>query len=260
MATPTARREHSRPRSARKAKPEATVKVRTASETTATQGTVRYREASKADKRERIKAAARTLFTDGFDGTTLRQIALQAGVALGTLSLYAKDKRDLILLMFNDEIAGMIADAAATVRDDRPFIDNALHFFRVFYSGFGKNVNLARTYLQQNFFSHGLNTEARTKNQNAMVESIRTMVDIAKRRGEIRSEESSDVIAQSLFLMYVAAVRWWIALDKPVPRDGIAHLARLLALQFNGLQANNPLPAFPLLADRSGPCQFRRGG
>ena len=40
----------------------------------------------------------------GYDETTVRMIARRAGVAHGTVLLYARDKRDLVLLIFNHEI------------------------------------------------------------------------------------------------------------------------------------------------------------
>ena len=63
------------------------------------------RERNKLDKLQRIKHAARTLFIEkGFDETTTREIARRAGVALGTLFLYATDKRDLLFLICTDEL------------------------------------------------------------------------------------------------------------------------------------------------------------
>jgi AcrR family transcriptional regulator len=44
--------------------------------------TQRFREISNADKRERIKASARELFTEvGYEAATVREIASRAGVA-----------------------------------------------------------------------------------------------------------------------------------------------------------------------------------
>jgi len=57
------------------------------------------REQNKAEKRGRIIAAARALFAHkGFEATTTLEIAEAAGVAAGTLFLYAKTKDDLLIL------------------------------------------------------------------------------------------------------------------------------------------------------------------
>ena len=61
---------------------------------------ISVRERNRRDKLQRITAAARALFVEkGFDETTTREIARRADVALGTLFLYATDKRDLLFLI-----------------------------------------------------------------------------------------------------------------------------------------------------------------
>src|SRR4051812_7538168 len=63
------------------------------------------RAANKLDKLNRIKAAARELFVSrGYDEATVREIAAQAGVGLGTLFTYSRNKRDLLFLVGNDSL------------------------------------------------------------------------------------------------------------------------------------------------------------
>ncbi|MGA9083691.1 MAG: helix-turn-helix domain-containing protein, partial [Pseudolabrys sp.] len=63
------------------------------------------RARNKLDKLRRIKDAAQRLFiANGFDDTTMREIAVRAGVGLGTIFLYAKDKRDLLFLTINEPL------------------------------------------------------------------------------------------------------------------------------------------------------------
>src|SRR5215469_15996528 len=66
------------------------------------------RERNKAAKLAKISRVARRFFIRrGYDDTTLRAIAAQAGVGLGTLFSYASDKRDLLFLIINDDIEAM---------------------------------------------------------------------------------------------------------------------------------------------------------
>ncbi len=51
----------------------------------------------------RILAAAEKLFSSqGFDGTTVQQIADEADIAVGTLFLYVSDKSELLLRLFHN--------------------------------------------------------------------------------------------------------------------------------------------------------------
>src|SRR3546814_6920427 len=89
------------------------------------------REQNKSIKQDRIKDAARALFTEmDYEKATVRAIAARAGVALGTVSLYAQDKRDLILLACNDDVEVMIACGAAMFDPEASFEANLIDFVR----------------------------------------------------------------------------------------------------------------------------------
>ena len=108
------------------------------------------RELNKRDKLARIRNAARALFIEkGFEETTTREIALRAGVAIGTLFLYASDKRDLLLLLFDDELNRLSDRAVAKAKRGTPFIDQLLTIFRVFLDYFSENPRLSRYMMQQ---------------------------------------------------------------------------------------------------------------
>src|SRR5665213_4126404 len=76
------------------------------------------REQNKLEKRGRIIAAARALFTHkGFDATTSQEIADAAGVGSGTVFTYARTKEDLLILVFHDEMMDVVERAYAATRD-----------------------------------------------------------------------------------------------------------------------------------------------
>lgn len=61
------------------------------------QDTVESARGVDVDKRNAILEAARALFTtDGYEQTTIAQVARRAGVAVGTVYLYFKNKSDLL--------------------------------------------------------------------------------------------------------------------------------------------------------------------
>lgn len=87
-------------------------------ETTANTGTAaakqKRRGAVKAFKREAILQAARAIFArDGLDGATLRAIAAEAGVAVGTVYLHYPGKEAL----YADMLAGSLADLLKHLRE-----------------------------------------------------------------------------------------------------------------------------------------------
>jgi AcrR family transcriptional regulator len=195
------------------------------------------REKKQADKRERIKLAARSLFAEyGFDKTTLREIAARASVGLGTIMLYADDKRDLVLLMYNDEVTSLIAAGTEKIVTDADVVSNILSFCEVFYHSFASNVELARTYLQLNFYSEGANTVGLHLNRGRKLDALRTVIEIGRLRGEVRLDASVDAMATATLLLYRSAVRTWIAEPRPDPVRGLVQLRQLMQLQYQGIR------------------------
>ena len=90
------------------------------------------RAKNKAEKLQRIRKAARALFVKrGYDDTTMRDIAKRADVGFGTLFTYASDKRDMLFLIFNDELDNVVADSFARAVKERLFSISSLPFSAV---------------------------------------------------------------------------------------------------------------------------------
>jgi AcrR family transcriptional regulator len=199
-------------------------------------GKPRRRESKKADKLRRIRASAYALFSaQGYEATTLRQIARRAKVALGTLSLYADDKNDLVVLVFNEKAGGITDRAAKAAHARAPLLDKLVAFFGVFLEDIAKNITLARTHHQLNFFSNGRHAAEYNAHRARVFALIEEMVRDAKARGQIKTRDDPALIARHVFFCYSAAARWWVASSKPDLQQGIDDLRRLFRLQINGL-------------------------
>ena len=195
------------------------------------------REKKKLATRERIREAASELFTrHGYGAATMRQIAQRAHVGLGTLFNYAGDKRDLVFLIFNEELNAVTDVALAAPRAGRPLLEQLLAVFRVHYRWLAAKPELARILLQElTFYSSGKQAATFHAIRKRLIDGVEGLVRAAQESREISSREKPDVIARHIFFVYSASLRWWIAAPRPDPAKGIADLRRLLALQFAGL-------------------------
>jgi TetR/AcrR family transcriptional regulator len=199
---------------------------------------VSVREQKKLEKRERIRSAAAELFTRrGYGAATMRQIAKRAHVGLGTLFNYAEDKRDLVFLIFNEELNAITDVALAAPRPGQRLVDQLMAVFRVHYRWLGSKPALARILLQElTFYSSGKQASTFLGIRKRLIEGIEQLVHEAQQAGKIATREKPDVIARHIFFVYSASLRWWIAAPpKPDPEKGVADLRRLLKLQFEGL-------------------------
>lgn len=199
--------------------------------------TLSLRERHKLDKLDRIARAAKTLFgRDGYDATTLRDIAREADVALGTLSLYARDKRDLVLLIFNTLIPPLLSEGRSNVIVGAPLADNLIAFFEPFYRAYAAQPTLYRVVLGQIYngggTSHALESETIRRDLAA---HLGTIIAEAIRSRECRRDIDIDSNARGFFYLYFASVRVWLFEDNPDPDDGLAALRILVDQYVTGL-------------------------
>jgi len=198
------------------------------------------RERHKIDKLERISAAAHKLFArDGYEATTLREIAREAEVALGTLSLYANDKRDLILLIFNRLIPPLLEQGLRNARGagSLRLASSLIGFFEPFYRAYAKNVTLYRIVLGQ-IYGGSASVHAVENNviRSGLIDNLSSLISRAVVSGECAGDIDLATHARSFYFLYFAAVRAWLGGDEPDPEEGLADLRTLFEQHIEGLR------------------------
>lgn len=200
--------------------------------------TATRREQNKADKRDRILLAAHRLFAEnGYDETAVRDVAREAGVALGTISLYAADKRDLSVMVFNAHMSKLLrkATTAELVLENAGLHQRMLAFFSTYYHAFHRDQTLARVLLQLNYYSSGMHGEEYFL---LRVKTLRTITDIVNRDRALsgrKSAHADEFVAQHFFMVFSSALRWWIAEKDPDLQQGLAALDAHFRLVREGL-------------------------
>jgi AcrR family transcriptional regulator len=197
------------------------------------------RERNKRDKMVRIERAARTLFSrQGFEATTIRQIAEAADIGLGTVFSYATNKHDLLVLIFQDEVGRAVDRAFATV-PDKPLLDRVLHVFGAIIAHHRGSPDLARVFVKETPFiddrRHGIRDFMRD-----LFAGLTGFVDDAKSRGELEPDVPAALLVRNLFAIYFQAMQVW--LSGRVPELDARRLRDALDLQLRGLRLRAPRP------------------
>lgn len=195
------------------------------------------RERKKQDKLERIKDAAIALFAEnGFEGATVRQISARAGVSFGTVFRYARDKRDLLFLVNNDDFDRLSRAAFEHIPPDGPLIDQLISIFRHFYVFYSERPALARDLLRElNFYEEGSQAERFTKGIRLIERQLVAFIEQARRSERILSDDDPRVIARLLFGAYRAEVRRWVARGNFDVEAGLGRLRPYLGIIIAGL-------------------------
>lgn len=207
-------------------------------------GPLGLRERNKLEKLHRIKAAARKLFIQkGFDDTTTREIAELAGVGIGTVFTYADNKRDLLFLIANDDLAEVTGRAEASVRDDVPCLQNLVTVFRHHYELFGRQPELSRLMLREmTFYDSGRQAAGFQAIRERVIHLVGSVVKKALDRGTIQSSEDPAFIGWVAFSIFQVELRRWLTTKKLDTDSGIDALQRALRLFMQGLAPANETP------------------
>lgn len=195
------------------------------------------RERNKIDKLRRIKAAARELFVaKGFDDTTIREIASRADVGMGTVFLYADNKRDLLFLIANDELEATTSAAVASFRPDTPVLANLMRAYRHHYEFFGQQPELSRFMLREMmFYDSGRQAQRFQATRERFIALLTDIIGAGQERGTIQRGETADFVAWVAFCIYQVELRRWLTSARPVLAPGLKRLERATSLLLGGV-------------------------
>jgi AcrR family transcriptional regulator len=209
--------------------------------------TLGQREKNKIDKLRRIKEAAQELFlSKGFDDTTTREIAVRAGVGIGTVFIYADNKRDLVFLVANDELAEITDGAEASVREDASCLQNLLTVFRHHYEFFGRRPELSRLMLREmTFYDTGRQAGRFQATRERVIGLVGRIMKLALERGMIRPPEDASFVGWVAFSIYATELRQWLMTKHPDVDEGMAQLRRALQLFLQGLTPSQECMILP---------------
>jgi AcrR family transcriptional regulator len=205
---------------------------------------VGIRARGRLEKRARIIDAAQAVFREkGYDAAGVRLIAARAGVSVGTVFEFSKDKRSLLLLVFGRHLEVCTQSAMASIDRDAPFIDQLIHFYRERYGFFYEDINVSLPLLREISFFFPAAAAADTESPIAQFlekraagrAQIIALVEEQQARGLIDDAYEARDIAAVIIAVHQVEVREWLAKEHPTVADGLARLKKMLALALLGV-------------------------
>ena len=176
------------------------------------------RESARIERRRRVLEAADALFHEkGLEATGMREIAQRAGVGIGTLFLYAPDKRGLLLLIHNEELRLCHERAFTTLDTNADLVAQIVHVFREHYLYLARDTRLSLQAMQEaSYFSHAdrdipeLEATDYTKRKAAARKRLGELVIEHQRGGSVAVEVDPVDIVEISMSIYVSEVREWL--------------------------------------------------
>ncbi len=116
---------------------------------------ISHRQAQKEDTRRIILNSAYFLFAkNGYAKTTMRSLAKQAGVAMGTIFKHFPDKPSLLAAAFQDDLSKIIQNSFNSL-PELGLKNQLLHITKSLYAFYAENQCFSRTLIKEVLFLEG---------------------------------------------------------------------------------------------------------
>ncbi len=193
------------------------------------------RTRKRLDKRERIRASAHELFCrDGFEATTTKAVARHAGIAAGTLFLYADDKTDLLFLVMHERLQRATDERLGSL-PKAPLRDQLLYVFRGLFEMYAEHPGVAAAFVRAFPGAQGRNARALDALTFGFLHRIAALIKDEQQRGHIDVTVPPMLAAQNIFMLYFGALLAWINRLATLEEALDPLLSSALDLQFRGL-------------------------
>lgn len=200
---------------------------------------------NREDKARRIREAAAQLFVEkGFDGTSVAEVAERAGIAKGTVFLYAASKVDLLALVMEDRLHQTTAAALAGLGDGPLHLELA-RVFSGYFALYEPQPALARLFVRELAFATGRAAAIRDEIDRQLLGGLVAHVEARKARGTIASDAPAMVVATNAFALYLLALLAWLSGGVPERAAAEAYLLGSLELACRGLVSRAALVEGP---------------
>jgi AcrR family transcriptional regulator len=199
-------------------------------------GDLGLRERNRQERLSRIRAAAFTVFREkGYAAATTREIAARAGVASGTLFAYAREKRDLLLMIFDVELGRLTDQALATMPTNAPLLDQLMHFFRARYEWYASDPDLSRHAVHEIYVPMMRPKNSVMQRTEGRLTEFLTGIQTA---GIIDGREGAALYARILMDLYLNENQRWVAGDQLDVNAGLIDLRNAFRVALRGMGAS----------------------
>jgi len=197
----------------------------------------RRQQQFKAETRSLILDSARSLFEEkGYEKTTMRQVAIGAGIGLGTIFKHFPGKSALLSAAFYDDINEEMSSAFREVPDQIPVEQQLLHVFGRFYRYYARRPSLSRVLLQKLLFVEDDEWGQRVAGQLlSLINQLAALLDAAQARGDLDPEVSCQAAAYSLFAQYLFTLVTFLSFPQFDPDAALSMMEILVHQMMQGM-------------------------
>lgn len=205
------------------------------------------REEKKQKTKQAILDSAVALFsTNGFENTSIEELAKVAGVGKGTVYGYFQTKKEILHAFCDYELEQIHKELVRQANPDAPVLEQMLTIYMTEFKHVTKNKEFGRIFMRQTVFPDENDLQDHTEIEDKYFQLLFPILEKAKARGELREDIELLHIAAHFYSLYILIMSAWYT--GRVPTEEVGPAMELLFRQtFEGLQ---PAPEKYLTRDQ----------
>lgn len=163
---------------------------------------ISHRQSQKEDTKRIILDSAYFLFAKkGYAKTTMRSLAEQAGVGLGTIFKHFPDKPSLLAAAFQEDLREIIQNSLNSLPESG-LKNQLLHITKSIYAFYADNPSFSRTLIKEVLFLEGEHGKILDAQILAFLNEISELLKNAVKNGELSTEINTEDGALAFWAFY----------------------------------------------------------
>lgn len=168
------------------------------------------REIKKTKTRAAILDAALHLFTrQGYENTSINQLAKAAGIGKGTIYGYFQTKSEIFLAFCEDQLAFVYRELAEKSNPGTPLIEQLLTLFMGEFRFVNRNKEFGRILMRETVFPKELTIERSRELDNKYIDLMVPMFKQAQKCGELRTDLELILVVGHFYALYIMTISAW---------------------------------------------------
>ncbi len=168
------------------------------------------REAKKQRNKQAIVEAAISLFSaQGYENTSIEQIAKAAGVGKGTVYSYFQTKKDLIKGFCDYELEKIHLELVKRSNQDASILEQMLTIYMTEFHHVTQNREFGRLYMRESIFPKESDIQDNLETDDKYFQILFPILQRGQERGELRKDVELLYMTAHFYSLYIMIISAW---------------------------------------------------
>lgn len=168
------------------------------------------RDRKKKQTRKAIMEAALKLFSrQGYEHTSIEQLAGAAGIGKGTVYTYFQTKSEIFLAFCEEQLEFVYRELAERSNPEAPLLEQLLTLFMGEFRFVSRNREFGRILLRETVFPKDFTGTRARELDDKYIDMLIPMFRRAQARGELRTDLELIMVTGHFYALYIMTVSGW---------------------------------------------------